>query len=83
VKLAVWLTLNKLGYSAFGRRIGVSGKRVRRWCLAPGHVEHRTPRPAMIPRIVEETAGAVQPNDFYDMPAPAVTVGRDSREDAA
>lgn len=78
VDLKTWLAENNTTMSAFGRRIGTSAENVRRYCLHPGHRDHRRPREASMTRIAKETGGAVQPNDFYGVPEPA-----EPREDAA
>ena len=66
MKLADYLADKKLGYSAFGRLIGAGPETVRRY--ADGR---RIPRKVHMIAIVRETAGAVGPADFYDLPAPA------------
>jgi transcriptional regulator with XRE-family HTH domain len=37
----------------------------RRWCLPRGHPNAMIPSPKYMLRIMDVTAGAVQPNDFY------------------
>ena len=64
VRLSDYLTAQKLPFSDFGQRVGVSGESVRLWA----HGE-RVPRPDVMARIVEATEGAVQPGDFYPAPA--------------
>lgn len=64
MKLQTYLSAENISIAAFGRRIGVKGRRTM----------HRIARGAVIPRpetmrsIYVETAGAVAPNDFYDLP---------------
>jgi len=70
VRLSDYLTAQKLPFADFGQRVGVSGESVRLWA----HGE-RVPRPDVMARIVEATAGAVQPGDFY----PASVAGGSDR----
>ena len=57
--LTEYLAQQDLDAGRFAEKIGVSGEAVRRYALG-----RRTPRPAIMRRIVEATGGAVQPNDF-------------------
>lgn len=52
-------------YAGFARRIGVSNAKV----VARYAKGERIPDRLVMPRIVAATAGAVQPNDFFDAPA--------------
>ena len=59
MRLAEYLEKHELSAAGFGRLIGVTGSTV--WRYAHGQ---RTPRRAIIHRIVEATGGAVTANDF-------------------
>lgn len=68
MQLKTWLQDKGVSYAEFARRIGASnGKVVQRYAE-----RERMPEPTMMTKIVEATDGAVQPNDFYDLPAGAV-----------
>ncbi len=58
--LADWLKEHDVTAVAFGERIGVHHTAVNRYVSGT-----RLPRPEVMARIVAETAGAVQPGDFY------------------
>lgn len=63
MKLAQYLTDNRISYSEFATVIGVAnGTVVHRYASGK-----RIPEPATMARIVEKTDGQVQPNDFYDV----------------
>jgi len=64
-KLARWLGLNRITNAAAGRALGVSGEAVRKWCLPFSDAGRQVPGLAQMERIVEWTAGAVLPADFY------------------
>ena len=57
--------LSQHGFSAarFAERIGVSAEAVRRYISG-----ERTPRPAIMHRIMAATGSAVTPNDFHNPP---------------
>lgn len=60
-----WLTAKRIPTAAFASRLGIPVRTLYRY------VNHeRIPRPSTMGRIVEETAGEVQPNDFFAPPAP-------------
>lgn len=60
MKLADWLREQKLTFTAFAARIDVSPETVRRYAAG-----ERIPEREVMPRIVAETDGKVQANDFY------------------
>jgi hypothetical protein len=62
VSLHGWLRENDVSNVEFGARIGRSGEAVRRYAAG-----ERIPDKETMPRIVNETAGAVTPNDFFDL----------------
>lgn len=64
--LSEYLDSHTLTLTAFAERVGVSVEAVRRYTDGD-----RLPRPDVMARIVEATAGAVQPGDFY----PALAAG--------
>lgn len=64
-KLERWLSLNRIAYAEAGRRLGVSGEAVRKWCLPFESAVRQVPSPSIMERIVAWTAGAIQPADFY------------------
>lgn len=58
-----WLSQEGIGFAEFARRINVSNATVvRRYAYG-----ERTPERTVMPRIVEATNGAVQPNDFFEL----------------
>ena len=61
--LGEWLHKNQVSSIAFAKRVGTSDATVSRMC-AGIHI----PRKEVMRRIFIETQGAVQPNDFYDLP---------------
>lgn len=61
MNLRSWLDQNNVTAAEFGRRVELSRSAVLR--IAMGK---RMPRPDAMRRIVEATAGAVQPNDFFE-----------------
>lgn len=56
--------LDRIGVNPvnYANRIGVSPKQVYRYC------EGAIPGREIMARIVRDTRGEVQPNDFYDLP---------------
>lgn len=67
MKLSRYLDEQKISGAEFARRIGVESRMtVLRYASG-----ERIPRPDVMRRIAEETAGAVSPNDFFDAPEPA------------
>ena len=67
MKLKDYLLAKSLTAAEFGRRIGVSQAAVTRYASGK-----RIPGEGIMRRIARETAGAVTPNDFYDVaPMPA------------
>ena len=62
MKLADYLSQNKLSEAEFAEQIGVSQAAVNRYKRG------RTPSPEQMREIIAKTGGAVQPNDFFDMP---------------
>lgn len=61
--LDTWLTLNEISTTEFARRIGRQPSTVHKYRL-----KGRIPDASTMPLIVAESGGAVQPNDFYDIP---------------
>lgn len=62
MKLADWLKKHKITPTEFGRRIGVeSPSTTARYARG-----ERVPRPSIMKKIIEETKGQVQPNDFHE-----------------
>lgn len=62
MKLRQWLADQGLSQAAFAERIGRAQQSVARYCAG------RVPDPDAMAAIARETAGAVAPNDFYDLP---------------
>lgn len=62
--LRQWLTDQEVSNAEFGRRIGRTAEAVRRY--AEGE---RIPDRETMPKIVRETAGKVDANAFFDIPA--------------
>jgi transcriptional regulator with XRE-family HTH domain len=63
--LTEYLQAKNISAAEFGRRIGAGSRMtVTRYCRG-----ERMPPPETMARIVEVTEGAVQPNDFYSLPA--------------
>ncbi len=61
MQLRLYLALNRLSYADFARRIGSKHARtVQRYSKG-----YQRPNAVMMGRIVEATAGAVTPNDFF------------------
>lgn len=80
MKLADFLTARNISAPEFGRRIGVSGETVRRYCQGM-----RTPRRVQMALIKTATEGQVTPNDFVDLPvlqAPDVEDANHARAEA-
>lgn len=63
-----WLAENEVSRAEFGRRIERSIEAVRRY-----ETGERVPDKETMSRIFRETDGAVTPNDFFDLDAPAPT----------
>ena len=63
MRLADYLSQHGLTVTVFGERIGVSHASVVRY-----NNGQRFPSQKTMQKIVDVTAGAVQPNDFYDLP---------------
>ena len=61
MKLTSYLTEMNVDLADFARRIGTTYEASRRYASG-----ERIPRPEIMARIVAETAGKVQPNDFYE-----------------
>lgn len=66
MKLREWLDAEGVSNAAFAERIGRTAEAVRRYAA-----DERIPDKETMPRIVAETTGAVTPNDFFDIAAPA------------
>ena len=58
-----WRAVEGLTYMSLAELLGVSHESASRYCKG-----RRIPAPDIMSRIVAATAGAVQPNDFYDLP---------------
>jgi predicted transcriptional regulator len=65
MKLADYLAQEGLSEAAFAERIGVTQAAVNRY------KKDRVPEPEPMRAIVAATGGAVQPNDFFDLPSEA------------
>jgi hypothetical protein len=64
VKLGPYLAKEKITPGAFAEKIGVTVQAVHRY-IADDRVPHRD----VMKRIVEQTGGEVQPNDFFSLVA--------------
>lgn len=64
MQLSAWLRENELTFTAFAARIGVTPETVRRYAAG-----ERIPERDIMPRVVAETEGKVQANDFYSAKA--------------
>jgi hypothetical protein len=62
MKLSVYLTDRQITPADFAERLGVTAEGVRLWTTGK-----RRPSALMMQKIVDETGGHVQPNDFYDL----------------
>ncbi|MDH3595779.1 MAG: helix-turn-helix transcriptional regulator [Rhodospirillales bacterium] len=72
-----WRVSQKLTMDALGRRLGVAAETAGRYCN-----NKRIPARAVMARIVAATGGAVQPNDFYQLPQEARSAtGETGKED--
>ena len=60
----MYLEQQKLTYSAFARKIGVSPQAVRRYVTG-----ERRPSADIMTAIAQATDGEVRPNDFFDSPS--------------
>ena len=65
MKLSEYLKKKKETPNAFAMRVGVPAIVVYRYLKDPP----RVPRPDIMIAIYRATAGKVQPNDFYELPA--------------
>lgn len=64
MKLSQYLDINEITLSAFADAVGVANPSVvQKWAK-----QTRVPKPALMRRIFLVTGGAVQPNDFFDLP---------------
>ena len=63
-----YLSGHDLTFAEFGRSINASRMTVRRWTLPKGHADRRLPSEAIMVKIYALTRGAVEPNDWYDLP---------------
>ena len=61
MKLALYLTANKLTYAEFAKAVGASTFAVGKWARGD-----RLPRPDALSKIVAATRGQVTANDFFD-----------------
>lgn len=61
--LKTYLSDNSIDVAKFAERLDVTKEAIRLWASGK-----RTPRPELMRRIVEETQGAVMPNDFLAPP---------------
>lgn len=66
MKLETYLSDNGITYASFAESLGVTGEAVRQWAGGSRH-----PRPRHMLRIMEETGGEVQPQDFLSAPEAA------------
>ena len=57
-----WRREQNLNYQKTAERLAVAHEVARRYCKG------RVPAPAAVVRIYVVTGGAVEPNDFYDLP---------------
>lgn len=60
MKLADYLHQNGRGEADFAHALGVTTKAVQTWISGD-----RIPRPTQMQKIIDETNGAVTPNDFF------------------
>lgn len=61
MKLSDYLTANAISNRAFADKIGVSAEAVRLYAAGD-----RQPRVGVMRMIIEQTGGAVGPQDFFD-----------------
>lgn len=61
MKLGPYLSKEKITPGVFAEKIGVSVQAVHRYIA-----DDRVPKLDVMKRIVEQTGGQVQPNDFFD-----------------
>lgn len=64
MKLKAWCEAHRINFSELSRRIGAKSPETAR-----RYAEGRVPGATTMSRIYLATAGAVTPNDFYDLPA--------------
>lgn len=60
MKLSDYISTNETNIAEFAKSISVSVQAIHRYSRG-----ERVPRPAIMAKITEVTAGAVTPNDFY------------------
>jgi len=65
MKLATYLTNQKITYEAFGQTVGASAFGVGKWARGT-----RMPRPDMLSKIKAATGGAVTADDFLTSEEP-------------
>lgn len=82
MRLSAWLSSSNETFASLARRLtdwmranglinaAVSPETVRRYAQAAAAADSRIPRREHMRAIAAVTAGAVTPNDFYEMPAP-------------
>ena len=64
--LEEWRVSRGLSYGLLAKRLGAShASVVRRWCQPFGSKQKMIPNMDYMLRIIEESKGEVQPNDFY------------------
>lgn len=61
-----WIRAEDITFAEAARRIGVANASVARRYARAG----RVPRPRVLARIVQATAGLVTANDFFGLPGP-------------
>lgn|GEM_PF-1590663 len=70
MRFSEWLKQAEMKPKEAAARIGVLPTSLSRYLLAPDHPNFRRPTNDVMAAIYELTGGAVQPNDFYELPEP-------------
>lgn len=70
MRLSEWLRETEMKPKEAAARLGVLPTSFSRYLLAPDHPNFRRPTNEVMSAIYELTGGAVQPNDFYELPEP-------------
>jgi hypothetical protein len=63
MKLQQWLEKEGVSVAALAKKIGVA-----KWTLNRYVITNRVPAPRVVVALYKATRGAVQPNDFYQLP---------------
>lgn len=65
-KVEFWRRRKRLSYEALATKLGVKMQTAWRYCLAPGHKEHRRPGRGPADKLKRLTDGAVHAGNYAD-----------------